>query len=63
MYQGLTSWWVPNYTAGFDASRLSISKEGKVLGLLGKNPSSFNRVGEGFAFASSWSQLYTEKTS
>ena len=50
MYQGLTSWWVPNFTAGFDASRLSISKEGKVLGLLGKNPSSFNRVGEGFAF-------------
>lgn len=51
MYQGLTSWWVPNYTAGFDASYLTITNSnGKVLGKLGTNPSAFNRVGEGFSF-------------
>lgn len=50
MYQGFTSWWVPNYTSGFDSSRLNISSNGKVLGYLGSNPSPFNHVGEGFAF-------------
>lgn len=50
MYQGLTSWWVPNFTSGFDSSKLNISSSGKVLGYLGNNPTAFNRVGEGFAF-------------
>ena len=60
MYQGLSSWWVPAYTPGFDASVLTITdSNGKVLGKLGSNPSDFNRVGEGFGFEQGKTYTFT----